>query len=148
LRWRLARRRSWARNFRKPPTVEETQSLLDKLTVASQASGVSVTGLAGNLETFGPILKNAGFTVEESTAIFANLEAAGIGVTRVMPAMNMAIRKLADEGVTDIKGALLGQIEAIKEATTTTEALNIATALFGATPSFHSETSQLQSAQW
>jgi TP901 family phage tail tape measure protein len=35
--------------------VEDTQSLLDKLTVASQASGVSVTGLAGNLETFGPI---------------------------------------------------------------------------------------------
>jgi TP901 family phage tail tape measure protein len=112
--------------------VEDTQSLLDKLTVASQASGVSVTGLAANLETFGPILKNAGFTIEESTAIFANLEAAGIGVTRVMPAMNMAIRKLASEGVTDIKSALLGQIEAIKEATTDTEALNIATALFGA----------------
>ena len=112
--------------------VEETQSLLDKLTVASQASGVSVTGLAGNLETFGPILKNAGFTIEESTAIFANLEAAGIAVTRVMPAMNQAIRKLAEEGVTDIKGALLGQIEAIKTATTTTEALNIATDLFGA----------------
>jgi hypothetical protein len=112
--------------------VEETQSLLDKLTVASQASGVSVTGLAANLETFGPILKNAGFTIEESTAIFANLEAAGIGVTRVMPAMNQAIRKLAEEGVTDIKGALLGQIEAIKTATTTTEALNIATDLFGA----------------
>ena len=111
--------------------VEETQSLLDKLTVASQASGVSVTGLAGNLETFGPILKNAGFTIEESTAIFANLEAAGIAVTRVMPAMNGAIKRLAAEGVTDIKGALLGQIEAIKGATSTTEALNIATSLFG-----------------
>jgi phage-related minor tail protein len=112
--------------------VEQTQSLLDKLTVASQASGVSVIGLAANLETFGPILKNAGFTIEESTAIFANLEAAGIAVTRVMPALNMAIRKLAAGGVTDIKTALLEQIKAIQEATSTTEALNIATALFGA----------------
>jgi TP901 family phage tail tape measure protein len=110
----------------------EVEGMLDKLVVASQASGVSVTNLASNIETFGPILKNAGFSIEETTAMFAGLESNGIAVSRVMPALNMATRKLASEGVTDLKGALLGTIAEIKNAETDVEALNIATGVFGA----------------
>jgi TP901 family phage tail tape measure protein len=111
--------------------VADTEKMLDKLTVASQASGVSVTAMAANIETFGPILKNAGFSIDETTALFAGLESEGISVSRVMPALNAAVRNLAAEGVTDLKGSLMGSIEQIKNATTDTEALNIATGVFG-----------------
>ncbi len=88
--------------------------------------------LAKNIQTFGPVLANAGFSIEESAALFGKLNKAGVDASRVMPAINAATRKMAAEGITDLKGGLSKTIEAIRGATSTTEALNIATRIFGA----------------
>lgn len=105
---------------------------LDFIARVSQDTGVPIDSLSTTLQTFGPVLKNAGFSIEETTLLFGNLQGAGIDITRVMPALNANFRRLATEGVTDLKGALDDQIQSIANAETTTEALSIATAAFGA----------------
>ncbi len=110
----------------------EMGSTMDALAAASQATGVPISKLAGQVQTFGPVLKNAGFSMDEATAFFGELEENGIDVTRVMPGINASMRKLSEQGVTDLKGAMEEQMEAIKGATTDSEALNMATKAFGA----------------
>ena len=111
---------------------EQAVAHMDKMFVVSQQTGVGVDELSSQIQTFGPVLKNAGYTLDETTALFANMNAQGIDVTRVMPGINMATRRLAEEGVTDLRGALESTIERIANAKTDTEALNIATEMFGA----------------
>ena len=110
----------------------EMGSTMDALAAASQATGVPIGQLASQVQTFGPVLKNAGFSMDEATAFFGSLEQNGIDVTRVMPGINAAMRKLSEEGVVDLKGAMEDQMVAIKGATTDAQALNIATDAFGA----------------
>ena len=105
---------------------------LDRLMVASQASGVSMTLLADTVVKFGPQLNTMGFNVDEATALVANMEAAGLSASKMMPGLNTAIKKLADEGVTDISGGLADMIRNIEEADSTAEALAMATDAFGA----------------
>ena len=107
-------------------------SVMDKFAVVSQASGVPMDKLAKSVREFAPVMKNAGFTLDETTALFGNMEANGIKVSRVMPALNASMRGLAEEGVTDLRGALEDQMESIKNAETDVEALAIATDMFGA----------------
>ena len=106
--------------------------MLDQMFVASQDTGIGMNALAGQLQTFGPIMKNAGISTETSIALFGQLNKAGVDVTRVMPAINKTMRELAAEGCEDLEGALFDQFDAIKNASTETEALNIASEAFGA----------------
>ena len=110
----------------------EMGSVMDSLAAASQETGVPLGELASKVQTFGPVLKNAGFSMEEATAFFGSLEENGIAVTRVMPGINAGMRRLSEQGVQDLKGALLEQIEQIKNAETESQALNMATKAFGA----------------
>ena len=112
--------------------VENTKAFLDELTVASQAVGVPMTTLADKVIKFGPQLNALGLPLTEATALIANMEAKGIDVGKMMPGLNTAIKKLADEGVTDITGGLNAAINSIKNAGTDAEGLGIAMDLFGA----------------
>lgn len=111
---------------------DAASGVLDEVFKASQLSNVPMTKLLSTLQTYGPVLKNLGFGIAKSTAFFASLEKAGIDVSRVMPGLNAFMRKLSDEGVTDLSGALDDQIKKIKGAATESEALNLATQAFGA----------------
>ena len=111
---------------------DAASGVLDAVFTASQKSNVPMTKLLSTLQTYGPVLKNLGFGIAKSTAFFASLEKAGIDVSRVMPGLNAFMRKLSDEGVTDLSAALDDQIEKIKGAKTESEALNLATQAFGA----------------
>ena len=110
----------------------QLSTVMDSMAAAAQATGVPISALASKVETFGPVLKNAGFSIDETTALFGSLEANGIAVTRVMPGINASMRRLSEQGVQDLKGAFLGQIEAIKGAESESQALNMATKAFGA----------------
>lgn len=112
--------------------LEQNADLMDKLYVITQDYGVSLSKLSGDLVTFGPIMDNAGFSIEETAVIMGQMNAAGVDWTRIAPGLNAATRKLAEEGITDMKGALMGTIEQIRTAETETEALAIATEQFGA----------------
>ena len=111
---------------------EETRSQLDKLTAVSQAVGVPMTTLSDTVVKFGPQLQTMGLSLDEATALVGNMEAAGLSASKMMPGLNTAVKKLADEGVTDIAGGLQSMIEGIQNASTDSEALALATDAFGA----------------
>lgn len=112
--------------------VSETGQVLDAFAMASQKSGVPMAQLSNMMREFGPVMKNLGLDFHESTALFAQLEGAGISITRVMPGINASMRRLAESGVTDLRQALFDGMTDIQNATSEVEALNMATDLFGA----------------
>jgi len=83
------------------------------------------------METFGPLFANAGFSIEETNAVFGQLEQAGISITRLGPGLNKFFRDMAAEGK-DPKEALAAVVEEMQNAGTSAEALTLATAAFGA----------------
>ena len=109
----------------------EFRSVLDKMFVTSQKTGIGIDALTANLQAYGPVLKNASFTMDESIAIFGQLEAAGADASRVFPGLNAFFRKAADNGQ-DLRGSLASVISRMKEATDDARALSIATEAFGA----------------
>ena len=109
---------------------EDTEEVLGDLIRISQATGAPMEKLLKQMETFGPIFANAGFSVEETAAMFGQLEQAGVDVTRVGPALNKFFRDTAAAGE-DPKEALEGITNAIAGAETSADALNIATEAFG-----------------
>jgi len=105
---------------------------LDRLMAASQAVGKPMTALAEMVVKFGPQLNTMGLNVDEATALVANMEAAGLSASKMMPGLNTAVQKLSKEGVTDIRGGLMDMIDAIENAESDTEAFALATDAFGA----------------
>ena len=110
----------------------ETRTVMDSLLRASQDSGVGMGRLSSRMQEFGPVMKNLNLNFNESLGFISAMEGAGISLSRVMPALNMSMRRLAESGVSDVRGALNDQMIAIKNAENSTEALRIATEVFGA----------------
>ena len=110
----------------------DTVTIMDRFLVISQNTGVGVDALAGQVRGFGPVLANLGLSLTEGAAFFGQMHSAGVDVAAVMPAINARMRNLATEGVEDLRGSMSGTIEQIRTAETTTQALSIATAAFGA----------------
>lgn len=104
--------------------------VLGDLTRISQATGAPMDKLLGQMETFGPVFANANFTIEETAAIFGQLEQAGVDMSRVGPAINKFFRDSAAAGK-EPKVAMAAMVEKIGDATTSSEALNLATKAFG-----------------
>ena len=97
----------------------------------SQETGISFSGLTRRITEYGSVLKNAGFTMSESAVLFGELFKAGISVSRVMPGLNMAMRRWAQEN-RDVQAELAASVDRIRTAKDATEALAIATEVFGA----------------
>ena len=72
---------------------DEMNRLLDKLTYAGQASGISVDTLAQQLTTNKAILDQLGFSLDEATAMFMKFELAGTNTTAVMTGLRTALSK-------------------------------------------------------
>ena len=106
--------------------------IMDRLFVASQQTGIPIDSLTQSLQTYGPVLRNAGFATDEAAALLGQLHQSGVDASRVFPGLNAFLRKTAAEGVTDLKGALFDVVEEMENATTDADALNIATEAFGA----------------
>lgn len=69
----------------------EMKSVLDRLTYAGQASGISVDTLSQQLTTNKAILDQLGFSLNEATAMFMNFELAGTNTTAVMTGFRTAL---------------------------------------------------------
>ena len=110
----------------------DAPELLDDMFLASQATGIGIDKLSGQLSTYGPVLKNMGLSMKESIALFGSLNKVGVDASRIMPGINGFMRRLASEGITDMSGAFQDVIGKMKDATTEAEAVNIATEAFGA----------------
>lgn len=103
----------------------------EDLFVVMQRSGLSFSELTRDLSTYGSILQNANFSMQDAAVLFGQLERSGLGVSRVMPGLNQAFREWADDGL-NVRDMLSQTAQAIAEAETQEEALSIATEAFGA----------------
>lgn len=109
----------------------QTSNILGLLTKASQKSGISVETLQSNLESNGAALKEMGFDITQSVNLLSQFEANGVDASTAMMALKKEVMNATKSGQ-DAESALYSQIDAIKKATSDTEALQMATELFGA----------------
>ena len=109
---------------------KSTKAVLNQLTKASQDSGLSVDKLASSLKSSQAVLSQFGMNLTESTAFLANLKKAGLESDAVLASMRTGLAKFAVEGK-EPKEAMKELSEQIKNASSETEALSLATEAFG-----------------
>ena len=112
-------------------TAEQGTEKMDFMFKVCQDTGVGFSQLITQLNTYGPVLQNAGFTTEEAAELMGGLNNAGIKVSRVMPGLNKSFRDWAKEGK-DSRVELTRVVNELKNMEDGTAALNLATETFGA----------------
>ncbi|WP_162986459.1 phage tail tape measure protein [Virgibacillus sp. Bac332] len=112
------------------PAEEGTKSL-DGLYKLTMDYGVGLGEISSHLTTYGAVLNNAGFSMQESAELMASLESEGIAVSRIMPGLNASFRKWAGEGKNS-RTELSKVVEQIRETEDSQKALSLATEVFGA----------------
>lgn len=111
--------------------ISETESLMDKLTFASQQSGISVATLGQLILDAGPSFEELGFNLDRSIALFSSFERAGANPREVVSSLNLVLNKMAKDGATNAEEAFNMLIESIKDAPSILEATSIAAEAFG-----------------
>nr|WP_300903461.1 phage tail tape measure protein [Faecalibaculum rodentium] len=104
--------------------------VLDSLTAASQASGLSVDKLAESITKYGAPMRNLGFTMEESIALFSQWEKAGVNTEIAFSGMKKAISNWGKEGK-DATQEFRKTLQAIQEAPSIADATSLAIEAFG-----------------
>jgi TP901 family phage tail tape measure protein len=107
------------------------EGLMDRLTVAGQRTGASVTDLANNLLQAGPALSTLGFSLNEQIALVGELSRRGIDASQVTRRLSMTLSRFAQAGARDGREAWEMLIQSIQEAETELDAVGIATEAFG-----------------
>ena len=110
--------------------VEDTDLLLDQLTKASQDSGAGVTTLLSGLKKGQSVFSQFGMSATQSIAYMGQLAKSGIDTDTALTGMRTALTNFAKEGL-NAEEAFKQTAEAIKNAGSETEALQIATEVFG-----------------
>jgi hypothetical protein len=110
---------------------EHTGQTLDTLFGASQAFGVGVDRIASQVVQFGAPLRQMGFTLEESIALFGKWEKEGVNAELAVGSLRIAAGNFARDNI-PLQEGLRDTMEAIKGAATESEALAIAMDVFGA----------------
>lgn len=111
--------------------VENAAGSLDALFVASQTTGADLGTLMQQIVQYGAPMRNFGFSFEEAGALLASFAAQGVNTEIVMSGLRIAQGKFIAQGK-DMKTGLWETVDAIQNAATTTDALAIATEIFGA----------------
>ena len=109
----------------------DTKNVLGLFTKASQDSGISIETLESSLEKNGASLKELGLGLTESVNLLSMLEANGVDTSIAMAGLKKAVQEAAKEGISADE-AITQTVESIKNAKSETEALQMATELFGA----------------
>lgn len=108
----------------------EYASVLDALTSASQASGLSVDKLAESITKYGAPMRALGFEMEDSIALFAQWEKAGVNTEIAFSGMKKAISNWGKEGK-NAKEEFQKTLKAIESAPTIADATSLAIEAFG-----------------
>ena len=109
---------------------EQMPLLLDKLTVAGQASGISVAGLTASLTQNAGTLQAMGYSMDEAIAMMMQFEKQGIDSNAVLMAMKKSFEDSANAG-TDARADWEALLASITNATDQAEANSIAVQAFG-----------------
>lgn len=110
---------------------EHAGSVLDMLNKAGQDTGISVDTLASNLQTNAVSLKEMGFGLNESIGLLANLDKSGVDSSAVITGLRKALQNATKEGK-PMADAIAELEEKMRTAKSDTEAMQLATELFGA----------------
>jgi phage-related minor tail protein len=108
-------------------------AVLDDLFRVSQATGVGVNELAGNIASGAAALKPFGFTIGESAALLGTLDKAGIDSGSTVSALQRGLVNFAQAGK-DPRAALeevIGGIEGYLAVGDTAAAIDVASQVFG-----------------
>lgn len=107
-----------------------TGEVLGLMTKAGQDTGISMDALQNSLQTNGATLKEMDLDLTSSVNLLAQFEANGVDASAALAGLKKAQQNATAEGKS-LKEALGVTIENIKSAGSETEALQIATELFG-----------------
>jgi phage-related minor tail protein len=109
---------------------KNTASVLDALTDVGQRTGKDLNSLESELLSNSATFKEMGFDIRQSAELLGQFEENGIEASTALAGLKKAQQNAAAEGKT-MTDALSETIDAIKNATDETEALQIASDLFG-----------------
>lgn len=109
---------------------EDAGLMLDTLNKAGQDTGVSVTQLADDMTHNANALQELGFNASDSAMFLANLSKSGVDSSTVMTGLSMALKNATKDGKST-KDALADMQTQMSSAKSETEAMQIATELFG-----------------
>ena len=109
---------------------KDTVAVLDKLSSIAQRTGIPVTTLEGLLTSQSATFKEMGLSIGESAELLGQFEINGVDTATAMSALKKAQQNAAASGKT-LSEELRKNIEDIKNAGSETDALNIASELFG-----------------
>ena len=110
--------------------IENADDLLGYLAKQSQDTGVETNALMSSLEQNGATLREMGVGLQESVKLLASFEENGVDASAAMTGFKKAVANGAKEGKSANK-VIEDMMASIKGAATDTEALAIATELFG-----------------
>lgn len=109
---------------------EDQAGVMDQLWVASQTTGIGIDELAKLATDFGAPLRQLGYGMDESIAIFSKWNKEGVNTEAIMGGLKAGLGRLAKE-TDDVPGAFRDIQEAILNAGSATEATKIAVEAFG-----------------
>lgn len=104
--------------------------MLDTLNKAGQDTGINVNDLAEKMTTCAPAMKAMGFSASDAAMFIANLDKNGVDASATLSGMKKALTNAAKEGK-PMSQAMSEMESSIKNAGSETEAITIATELFG-----------------
>lgn len=105
--------------------------LLGMITAEGQKTGVAVDALMDKVLDNNSTFKEMGLSLEESIALMAQFEQNGVNDSTALAALKAAVKNSAKEGQS-LSDVLQRNVKDIQNAKSDTEALQIATSLFGA----------------
>lgn len=109
---------------------ENIPDLLGMITAKGQETGVSVDALMNKVLDNNSIFKEMDLSLEESISLMAQFERNGVNDSTALMALKTAVKNSAKEGE-GLSDVLRKNVSDIKNAKSDTEALQIATSLFG-----------------
>lgn len=111
-------------------TSDQTANVLGLLTAKGQETGLGVDILSSSVQKNGAVLKEMGLGLEQSIVFLSEMERNGVNADAAMAGLKKSVANYTKEGKSAEESLKL-TIDSIKNATTETEAMSIASEVFG-----------------
>jgi phage-related minor tail protein len=109
---------------------EDMSSEMDYIFKVSQSTGMGFSTIMSHVQSSGAVLQDLGYNFDQAATMIANLDKAGINTEQVLKGMKKGLGNIAKDGG-DAVAAMNEYSEAIASAKTESEAITIATDIFG-----------------